>query len=856
MDDMEMKSAIHHVVQQPFSISDSGSIDVAFDESNIIPNEQQCLTTTSSKPIDNMHPKEELYPKEEPHLYHEQHRDRSMYVILPPTSVDKCGNVDLSNAKVIHTMEVLDEILSSSSTRQILDELLTPVPVLLKKQQNQQQNKKKNGKGKKDVQDQKQNRPAILNEIEASKSIRFIQAGRYEIFVQARDKETHVFDWLCEQVFYTVRKRDYTATRLSYETPIEMKRALLQFAIEQAKQDERIRVSTSKRSEIVYDNFSLIVSYDPVGAQPQHIDLLYPNFQYGLIITDQSPGTTVYRAPHKIRTVKDIQNFVWKDLPSTMYVEMERDSIVTSLIAQFGDVLCPDIVPIKYWEPNEDSNEDALFRTGTLLSLPGSEIHAGPRCSKYRTVLFFSACPDVTNTIPYHPDTQYFAPLLCCDLISLLWNTLNLSDRMYMLNRLLDSIKEANCQHLERHISDMNLIRFLNVAMNWDKKKPKSKNYLKKYGNNTTVMDFVHHFASRGICIDTQDIGIKIINNTKSSSIKIDSRNFDVPTNFINLTETLKTMDKVSSDDLVVGFEGKYFPAHVFAHRPTSSSSSAAFKAATRTSLPSLFDNQSNELADQTASSSHGRLNVLLFYPEDQSCEGNVIPYTLQWNQEERHHYLFNGLNGILRDNEGNMIPCSNNSLVVVTADIAVKGPTPNGNTSFSCSDHLSVVTADIAMKGLTPNGNTSFSCSDHPSVAKADIAMKEPTPNRNTIFSCSDHPLVTTADIAMKEPTPNGNTFSSCSDHPLVMTADIAMKKPKRKRKRQKSIIPYSVRPQKRGNRVTKKFIDPLNMVKKSCLELEPKNLVSANVASHYIEKWTDNGDCFSESVESVSVI
>ena len=60
--------------------------------------------------------------------------------------------------------------------------------------------------------------------------------------------------------------------------------------MQQVVRDDRITANIKKKSKVSHDNFSLILSYDQVMAQPKHIDLLYPNFQYGLIMSDNSPA--------------------------------------------------------------------------------------------------------------------------------------------------------------------------------------------------------------------------------------------------------------------------------------------------------------------------------------------------------------------------------------------------------------------------------------------------------------------------------------------------------------------------------------------------------------------------------------
>ncbi len=615
---------------------------------------------------------------------------RSMRVIMPSTTS--------SFANIIHTIKLLDEFLSLSTTRGVFDEILDPdVKVIMKKSP-------KKIKQKVDQYDSQDQQPEILSNADAIKGIRHIQGGRYEVFVKARGKLTCVFDWICQQIWTKHYEQLPQAAAgeinefASYESSDHIKQAIMDYAIHQAERDDRITVNTQNKSEPSYDNFSLIVSYDPVEAQPRHIDLLYPNFQFGLMITDNSPGTSVYVTPHSIRTVMDVKNHVWKDMSSTMFTAMEQHAIVTSMLSQFGDVLSPSMEQEQYWKTcndtkkeNEDivegtteqppntthevtTSSDVLFPTGTLLSLPGSEIHAGPASSKYRTVLFFSACPDMTNTIPYHPDTQYFSPLLCCDFVCLLWNNLSIDDRIYLLNRLIDCINETKCQNLGRHIADAKMIHFLSIVKVREETKESPRCKVKKYGRYSKMQDYIRSFASQKRAIDSEKNGVDIVGA--------------IPEYFENLqlTNTATeyqptTMNVISSPDLVVEFEGEYFPAHVFEHQPTVS--------VTATPAPIHHDDTIG-----TGSERRNVSKVMMFYPLDQSWEGSIVPYTLEWQQEGNvrsitsaansdietsdGRILFNGTNGILRDSDRCIVPCYLQSITSVssqTNDPMIKKP-------------------------------------------------------------------------------------------------------------------------------------------------------------------------------------
>jgi hypothetical protein len=581
-------------------------------------------------------------------------RDRSMRIILPPKD---------DNAHVIHAIKEIDTFLSLSTTRQILDEILQPGSTLSTKKK-----KKKQQKSNRESNLPQEKPAAILLNPNAIKSLRYIQAGRYEIFAQSFSyKTTEVFDWLCEHVWstHTQQAEENAAAQIAYfVSPPAMKCAILKYAVDQAARDGRVALNTHK-NKVNYDNFSLIVSYDPVEAQPKHIDLLYPNFQYGLIITDNSPGTNAYHVPHSIRSVKDIKDHVWNDMPPTLYAALEGDIGVTSFIAQFGNVLCPNLELVEYWKTaqnasmaTEASNErkpvvnqikesqtssscdtSNLFPTGTLLTLPGSEVHAGPAWDKYRAVLFFSACPDMTKTVPYHPDTQYFAPLLCCDFISLLWAKISVDDRIYMLHRLVDSINDTKCQGLERHISDRNLIQFIRVALNWDKKREMTR-YVKKLGKCGTITDFIRSFASQGKYIDEQTAGITVIGKKFTPNGNV----VQLPSSRIN-----DIVEKISCAGLVVEYDGEYFPAEIF-------------ELIEKRQSVEFLDNQKDKIPTQ-----HETSSVMLYYPYDESWEGHENLYTLEWKRDcslqsldidAGEQELFNGTNGVVRDSDGGVVPC------------------------------------------------------------------------------------------------------------------------------------------------------------------------------------------------------
>ena len=111
-----------------------------------------------------------------------------------------------------------------------------------------------------------------------------IQAGRYEVFVEARSQPCTVFN------------------HLSNGVP-KMKQILLQYAKDQAIQDPRLNGKT----EHIFGNFSLLINYDSCPAQEPHIDLLLPNWQFGLVLTNNAPATRFAQSCAHVRTVTHVQ---------------------------------------------------------------------------------------------------------------------------------------------------------------------------------------------------------------------------------------------------------------------------------------------------------------------------------------------------------------------------------------------------------------------------------------------------------------------------------------------------------------------------------------------------------------------
>jgi len=238
--------------------------------------------------------------------------------------------------------------------------------------------------------------------------VRHIQGGRLEVFIQARGKASRAFEWVCQQLN-------------DEATP----QVILDFCRRQAFRDDRV-------SEHRLGNFSLLISYEGVPDQVPHIDLLKPNHQFGIIVTDGAAGTKVFAPKYRVQTSEDLQ-YMWPNTPGDIVEAIENSSYMKGTLQDFGDVLCPVL---------DLQRQDQSLPTGSCLSLPGGVIHGGPQCDKYRAVLFFSGCPK-DHDGEYNPDMQYFASLLVCDIIRTLWKDISGSSRRFLLKKLARRIRKA-----------------------------------------------------------------------------------------------------------------------------------------------------------------------------------------------------------------------------------------------------------------------------------------------------------------------------------------------------------------------------------------------------------------------------
>jgi hypothetical protein len=158
-----------------------------------------------------------------------------------------------------------------------------------------------------------------------------------------------------------------------------------------------------------------------------------------------------YEPDHKIKSVTALKKHVWKDMPRSLEETMRDSPACTALLRDFGSTLAINI---------EQHKQESTMRRGSVVTLPGSVIHAGPKTNGYRCILFFSGWRRGSFVDGYDPDTQYFQSMLCADIYTILHKHLCIKDRVYVLNKLAEMTQSY--KRLYRHLTDDLMSKFRN----------------------------------------------------------------------------------------------------------------------------------------------------------------------------------------------------------------------------------------------------------------------------------------------------------------------------------------------------------------------------------------------------------
>lgn len=271
-----------------------------------------------------------------------------------------------------------------------------------------------------------------------------INGNRWEITVNANDWwKNHCFDFICEKMLrYGDGDNSDLLASIGFGTSTWIKNQIMTYAVEMAKKDERVG------KDWIFENFSLIANLDSVPQQYPHIDLTLPLYQFAMIISDNTAGTITYKIheEQRVRTPQQLVKFLNLNCSDTKIIDaFEKHSDCTSILDEFGGCLST-LQNGGYQVHTAKQN----LAAGSVLSTPGSVLHAGPATNGFRAVLFYTGRPP--NAEPYNSEVQWLDGLLLGELTLQLWEDITANDRKSLLYKLYEVV----CRYptLYRHFND------------------------------------------------------------------------------------------------------------------------------------------------------------------------------------------------------------------------------------------------------------------------------------------------------------------------------------------------------------------------------------------------------------------
>jgi hypothetical protein len=144
------------------------------------------------------------------------------------------------------------------------------------------------------------------------------------------------------------------------------------------------------------NNFSLILTYEQCDMQGVHMDTKAPNYTGFMSLCDDIPPTQLFCTPGggKIAEWDDLVDYVASQeraknneqgVHEMRYLYQTLKDSVAEYLVDYGNCLLP-------YEPcssGTDNNQVKKINLGEVGLIDGDQLHAGPRCTSLRVVLFF-----------------------------------------------------------------------------------------------------------------------------------------------------------------------------------------------------------------------------------------------------------------------------------------------------------------------------------------------------------------------------------------------------------------------------------------------------------------------------------
>jgi hypothetical protein len=279
-------------------------------------------------------------------------------------------------------------------------------------------------------------------------SVRIIDGGRLE-FMLSGSKGWSAFILLIKCM------NDTSSGEQESLDPESFRLDVIDYAHQQMRKDDR-----TAGLEILQDEGLIISTKAPCAAQNPHMDLMDPrNVQGGMLITGGEDVKATYEYEAEGVVVENLKTFL--DLysdgmpvgllkillsksrdPNDAYASAARQ--VSALLLEFGRLLSESLVQLS---DQPEVTENSPLRTGSLFTLPGNVIHAGPSTTHVRAILFLVATSKTTRK--YDADLQYNRTNMWVTIAEYVWVPLEedtydmVAGREYLLRKIEECATKA-----------------------------------------------------------------------------------------------------------------------------------------------------------------------------------------------------------------------------------------------------------------------------------------------------------------------------------------------------------------------------------------------------------------------------
>jgi hypothetical protein len=212
-------------------------------------------------------------------------------------------------------------------------------------------------------------------------------------------------------------------------------RLLEEFDTYALTKDPSLQKLMESRGGIPYERqvYSLLISYGKVPAQSLHIDMVNPLYQ-GVLLLTPSPPTHVYPVQNVLNMnvekleVEDFVNLLCERSPSPVSTDARNDLVkailddtgARSLVERFGWLFASAKDKLIASKQVTDQLPGKGSPFCGYVGFPGSVIHRGPPCDRFRMALFVSL--GQASDKPYEDDGQHTAPSLHAALSNLIYD--------------------------------------------------------------------------------------------------------------------------------------------------------------------------------------------------------------------------------------------------------------------------------------------------------------------------------------------------------------------------------------------------------------------------------------------------